>query len=43
MFANDNSGDKPISIIITTVAANLYNEEDNILDALNNGSVTTNG
>ena len=36
MFANDNSGDKPISIIITTVAANLYNEEDNILDALNN-------
>ena len=36
MFANDNSGDKPISIIITTVAATLYNEEDNIIDALNN-------
>ena len=36
MFQNDDLGNKPISIIITTVAASLYNEEDNIYDALSN-------
>lgn len=36
MFQNDDSGNKPISIIITTIAASLYNEEDNIYDALSN-------
>ena len=30
-----NPDDKPISIIITTLAAQLYNNEDNIVDALN--------
>jgi hypothetical protein len=30
----DNPDDKPISIIITTLAAQLYNNEDNIVDAL---------
>lgn len=35
-FSNDESGNKPISIIITTIAATLYEEEDNIFDALNN-------
>lgn len=34
MFENDESGNKPISIIITTIAARLYNEEDNIYDAM---------
>ena len=36
MFAEDNSGNKPISIIITTIAATLYQEEDNVVDALTN-------
>lgn len=36
MFVNDDSGNKPISIIITTLAASLYNEEDNIFDAMSN-------
>ena len=36
MFANDDSGNKPISIIITTMAATLYQEEDNIVDAMTN-------
>lgn len=36
MFAGDNSGSKPISIIITTLSGRLYNNEDNIYDALNN-------
>lgn len=36
MFADDDSGNKPISIIITTIAARLYEEEDNIYDALAN-------
>lgn len=35
-FADDNSGNKPISIIITTIAGRLYEEEDNIYDALFN-------
>lgn len=34
MFAADDSGKKPISIIITTMAASLYHEEDNIVDAM---------
>jgi len=34
MFDGDSSHLKPISIIITTVAAQLYNNEDNIVDAL---------
>lgn len=34
MFKDDQSGNKPISIIITTIAASLYNEEDNIYDAM---------
>lgn len=34
MFENDNAGVKPISIIITTLAAELYNNEDNIVDTL---------
>lgn len=34
MFAYDDSGNKPVSIIITTMAANLYQEEDNIIDAM---------
>lgn len=36
MFADDDSGNKPISIIITTMAATLYQEEDNIVDAMAN-------
>ena len=36
MFKDDQSGNKPISIIITTIAASLYNEEDNIYDAMKN-------
>ncbi len=36
MFKDDESGVKPISIIITTMAASLYQEEDNIVDAMNN-------
>lgn len=36
MFAEDNTGSKPISIIITTLAAMLYQEEDNIYDAMKN-------
>lgn len=36
MFADDDSGNKPISIIITTIAATLYQEEDNIVDAMTN-------
>ncbi len=36
MFAEDSSGNKPISIIITTIAAKLYQEEDNIVDAMTN-------
>jgi len=35
MFANDKD-DKPASIIITTLAAHAYNNEDDLLDALNN-------
>ena len=35
-FENDETGNKPISIIITTVAAQLYEEEDNIFDAISN-------
>ena len=34
MFENDDSHSAPISIIITTLAAHLYNNEDNIYDAL---------
>lgn len=34
MFANDDSGNKPVSIIITTMAAALYHDEDNIVDAM---------
>ena len=34
MFENDDAVVKPISIIITTLAAELYNNEDNILDTL---------
>lgn len=34
MFAYDDSGNKPVSIIITTMAATLYQEEDNIIDAM---------
>lgn len=36
MFAADDSGNKPVSIIITTMAATLYQEEDNIIDAMTN-------
>lgn len=36
MFKDDQSDNKPISIIITTVAASLYSEEDNIYDAMQN-------
>lgn len=35
MFMNDTQNLKPISIIITTIAAEVYNNEDNIVDALN--------
>lgn len=35
MFANDKD-DKPASIIITTLAAHAYGNEDDLLDALNN-------
>lgn len=34
LFENDSQHIKPISIIITTIAAELYNNEDNIIDAL---------
>ena len=34
MFQNDANNLKPISIIITTIAADLYNNEDNIFDTL---------
>jgi hypothetical protein len=34
MFLNDKDNVKPISIIITTVSANIYNNEDNIYDTL---------
>ena len=43
MFEKDDAGVKPISIIITTLAAELYNNEDNIVDTLNsilNNSMT---
>lgn len=36
MFDGDVKKVKPISIIITTIAAELYNNEDNIVDALSN-------
>ena len=36
MFAEDTSHRKPISIIITTIAAELYQNEDNIVDTLTN-------
>ena len=36
MFENDTQKLKPISIIITTLAAELYNDEDNVVDALTN-------
>ncbi len=36
MFAEDTTNIKPISIIITTIAADLYRNEDNILDVLIN-------
>lgn len=34
VFANDVSGNKPVSIIITTIAATLYQGEENIVDAM---------
>ena len=34
MFKDDTQKIKPISIIITTIAAEVYNDEDNIVDAL---------
>jgi len=36
MFAGDTKNVKPISIIITTIAAELYDNEDNIVDTLTN-------
>ena len=36
MFQDRDEKEKPISIIITTVAAQLYQEEDNVYDALMN-------
>ena len=36
MFQDRDEKEKPISIIITTVAAQLYQEEDNVFDALKN-------
>lgn len=36
MFKDDDNHLKPISIIITTIAADLYNNEDNIVDTLTN-------
>lgn len=36
MFADDKSGDAPISIIITTLAAQAYGNENNVYDALQN-------
>ena len=36
MFENDTKKLKPISIIITTLAAELYNDEDNVVDTLTN-------
>ena len=36
MFEHDTQKLKPISIIITTLAAELYNDEDNVVDALTN-------
>lgn len=35
MFKDDKDNRKPISIIITTIAAELYQNEDNIVDTLN--------
>lgn len=35
MYETDETRVKPISIIITTIAANLYNNEDNLVDTLN--------
>jgi hypothetical protein len=36
MFKDDTNNLKPISIIITTIAAQLYSNEDNIVDTLTN-------
>lgn len=36
MFKDDKDNRKPISIIITTIAADLYRNEDNIVDTLSN-------
>ena len=36
MFEDDTKKLKPISIIITTLAAELYNDEDNVVDTLTN-------
>lgn len=36
MFADDKSGDAPISIIITTLASRAYDNESNLFDALTN-------
>ena len=36
MYEDDTNNLKPISIIITTLAAQLYNDEDNVVDALTN-------
>lgn len=36
MFINDTENTKPISVIITTVAANIYENEDNLYDTLKN-------
>ena len=36
VFAEDENNCKPLSIIITTIAAELYNQEDNIADTLIN-------
>lgn len=36
MFVDDKAHRKPISIIITTIAADLYKNEDNIVDTLTN-------
>jgi len=34
MFEKRDQHDKPVSVIITTIAAQLYQEEDNVVDAL---------
>lgn len=36
MFEERDQHDKPVSVIITTIAAQLYQEEDNVVDALSN-------